>query len=181
MAGYPDDERSRDEVVFDLIKRRYDSELTRINDLDAKGHNLIGYVSVIVGLLVGVGTFQILGKLSSPEYYIPYFLGIFLLLSSLIVALTAVKITSWMTVPDVKRLRDEYLKSNYLYGTVISRVMGTMTDAVVEMEDKSDVKARRINWSWYILIAGLVSVVSYVVIFSSTCHITGRIMFQISG
>jgi hypothetical protein len=52
--------------------------------------------------------------------------------------------------------------------------MGTMTDAVVEMEDKSDVKARRINWSWYILIAGLVSVVAYVVIFSFTCHITGN-------
>jgi hypothetical protein len=31
---YPDDERSRDEVVFNLIKRRYDSELARINDLD---------------------------------------------------------------------------------------------------------------------------------------------------
>jgi hypothetical protein len=170
--SYPDDERRRDEVVFDLIKRRYDSELARTDKLEGKGHNLIGYVSVVVGLLVGVGTFQILGKLTRPEYYIPYFLGIFLLLCSLIVALTAVKITQWNAVRDVKRLKEEYLKPKYLYETVISKMTGAMADAVKKMEEKNKTKAVRIEWSWYILVAGLVSVVAYVVIFTSTCHTT---------
>lgn len=169
---YPDDERSRDEVVFDLIKRRYDSEFARMDNLDEKGHNLIGYTSVVVGLLVGVGTFQILGKLSRPEYYVPYFLGIFLLLSSLIVALAAVKITQVPAVPEVKFLLERFLKPDYLYGTVISRVMRAMVDAVKKMEEKNNTKALRIECSWYILIAGLVSVVAYVVIFTSTCHTT---------
>jgi hypothetical protein len=38
------------------VNRRYDSELARSRDLDGKAHNSVGYISVIVGLLLGSGS-----------------------------------------------------------------------------------------------------------------------------
>lgn len=51
-----DKEIKRYEFMFDLVKRRYDSETTRSRDIDGKAHNSVGYVSVIVGLLLGSGS-----------------------------------------------------------------------------------------------------------------------------
>ena len=65
-------------------KRRYDEELARGKSLDGKASNLIGYVSIVTGLRVGLGAFSNLEKLAAPEYYIPYLLGVSALLGSII-------------------------------------------------------------------------------------------------
>ena len=42
-------------VIFELIKRRFDNEGERTNSLDGKAGNFVGFVSVVVGLLLGGG------------------------------------------------------------------------------------------------------------------------------
>lgn len=74
----------KEELLLDIVKRRYDAELQRTKDLDTKAGNLIGYVTIVTGLIVGLGTFSILEKLSFPQYYIPYLLGVGALLFSII-------------------------------------------------------------------------------------------------
>ncbi len=49
----------RDVLIFELIKRRLDNEWRRINDLDSKANNLVGFVSVVISLLLGAGNFRI--------------------------------------------------------------------------------------------------------------------------
>jgi hypothetical protein len=71
-----EDEKDKHDIVFDLMQKRFDYEMQRISDLDDKAGNLIGYTTIVTGLIVGLGTFDILDKLSRPEFYIPYFGGI---------------------------------------------------------------------------------------------------------
>ena len=40
-------------LIFDLIKRRFGGEIYRANELDSKAGNMAGFVSVVIGLLLG--------------------------------------------------------------------------------------------------------------------------------
>ena len=46
----------RDDLIFDLIKRRFDSETDRLNNLDSKASSLVGFVSIVVSLVLGGGS-----------------------------------------------------------------------------------------------------------------------------
>ena len=54
---------------FKLVKRLYDEGFKTKRVLDDKGSNLIGYITIVTGLLIGLGTFSIFDKLSLPQYY----------------------------------------------------------------------------------------------------------------
>ncbi len=77
----------RDDLVFELIKRRWDSISQHTSTLDTKAASLIGFVSIVVGLLVGGGTFEVSEIASLYFLYIPYFASIAFLLSSIIFGL----------------------------------------------------------------------------------------------
>ncbi len=156
----------RDELIFDLIKRRYDSELQRANSIDSKGGNLIGFVSVVVGLLIGLGGFQTLNQLKEPEYWAIYFGGIVLLLLSIVFCLYAVKVRKWTFVPNAKYLWDKYTEEPYR--KVIRRNAAEMASAVEEMEEANNDKAEWVDISWFLLIVGLTIVFIFLVVVSAT-------------
>ena len=160
------DNAKKEELLFDLVKRRYDSELERIRDLDDKAGNLIGYVTVVTGLLIGLGTLDILDKLARAEYFVPYFAGIILLLLSLVLSLVALKVSKWTVSPDIDTIHSILRDSAYKYRTVIRQGIMRMGEVVLEIEKKNNEKARIIAWSWYCLIAGLVGIFLYVIIFT---------------
>jgi len=99
-----DEARRKDELVFSLIAKQYDDQLQRKRDLDGKAGSLIGYVTIVTGLLIGLGTFAILGSLSKPQFYFPYFIGIASLIVSIVFSLLAVRIRKWSAVPDSRKL-----------------------------------------------------------------------------
>ena len=74
-------------LLLDLVRKRYDIELQSSKDLDNKAGNLIGYVTIVTSIIVGLGASSILGKLSEPVYSIPYLVGIASLLFSIILSL----------------------------------------------------------------------------------------------
>jgi hypothetical protein len=51
--SHEDTEIKRDDLIFDLIKRRFDAERDTSNNLDSKASSLIGFVSIVVGLVLG--------------------------------------------------------------------------------------------------------------------------------
>jgi hypothetical protein len=161
-----DDETKKEEILFDLVKRRYDSEWDRIRDLDDKAGNLIGYVTIVTGLLIGLGTFDILDKLSKPEYYVPYFGGIFLLILSVVFSLLALKVSKWSASPDIDTIQSMLKDSEYEYTTILRQGIIRIGEVVLEIEKKNDRKANIIGLSWYCLIAGLIGTFVYVIIFT---------------
>ena len=100
-------------MIFELIKRRYDSEWNRVKDLESKANNLIGFVSIIVGLLLGSGTFKLSAALLYSLVSIPYFLGVGILLVSIEFALGAVRVRRYGALPDVRDLLDKYALEPY--------------------------------------------------------------------
>jgi hypothetical protein len=154
----------RDDLIFDLIKRRFDSEIERRNNLDGKASNLIGFISIVVGLLLSTGTIEIATLKLELSLLVFYFVGIGLLLISIGLALCSFRVRSWIVVPNVQTLINKY--TNVDFGEVLKRIAGEMAKAVIYSEKQNDDKAKLIEWSWYLLISGLtvmfIFIISYI-------------------
>ena len=48
-------------------------EFQILKDYDTKAGTLVGYVTLMIGLVVGLGTFTLLDKLTKLEYIVPFF------------------------------------------------------------------------------------------------------------
>jgi hypothetical protein len=153
------DDTKRDDLILNLTMKRYDTELQRISDLDSKANNMTGYVSIVISLLVGTGTFGVLGKLSISTYYVPYFIGLVLLAVSFLFALSAIAIRKYEFVPKPETLIDEYLTEKSR--VVTRKVLATIVAAVTEIREKNEDKALKIRFSWGFLIAGLIGIIMF--------------------
>ncbi len=167
----------RDKLIFDLVTRRLDSEWQRINDLDTKATNLIGFISVVVGLLLGAGTFKLSTLSQNTPLSVVYFIGVGLLLVSIGLALGGFKVRKWHDVPNTRYLIDNY--TSLPYDEVLKRNAGEMANVVTEMEITNNKKARLINTSWYLLISGLSVVFIFIILFILTGEV--KINGQQSG
>lgn len=178
MIDKESDEFKKGEIAFDLIKRRYDSELSRISDLDGKAGTQIGFISVVLSLIIGVGTFDFLDKLTEPKFFLPYFIGIGLLLFSFVFSLFAVKVREWNWAPNTSKLFEEGFSRPFHAWNIMLRTSKAMNDAVIDMETKNNTKAKNIARSWYFLIGGLAIIILYVIVvlFSGTNSDTTTIM-----
>lgn len=189
---WPDqDQKERDLMIFDLVKRRYDSEWQRINNLDSKANNLIGFISVIVTLLLGAGTLQVQQFLSNSNKWL-FVTGIGFLVASLCASLWAFKVRRWKIVPHVdtlvpwegdpnletsgqglagtlagrtKRSRPRIDYTQYTYRDLLQKNAGQMSKAVLNAEKKNDHKAKCIQISWGLLITGLIFSSVFVALF----------------
>jgi len=165
--------QKRDDLIFELIKRRFDGEKERTNSLDAKAGALVGFVSVTVGLLLGSGSllsgaqvFKISIFFSHPVLAVIYFIGVATLLFSIGTALTALRVRRWVDIPNVQTLIEKY--TTLSYSEVLQRNAGEMAKAVLNAEIQNNNKAKLIECSWYLLIAGLCIVFISVIIFAAT-------------
>lgn len=156
---------TKEQLLLDLVKRRYDAEWQRAKDLDGKAGSLIGYVTIVTGLIVGLGTFSILGKLSVPLYYTPYFIGIASLLLSIVISLFAIKIRSWEFSPRILDLQEYYKDIKRDYTSITVTVFFSMAQAVRNNSKNNELKAFRISISWICLVIGIGSMVVYAGIF----------------
>jgi hypothetical protein len=155
--------------LFDTVQKRYEFELQRSKDLDTKGGNLIGYVSVVTGLILGLGTFGLLGKLTEMKYFALYFGGVAALAASIGFALYAAKATKFEFRPDYDVVKD-YLSAPsgriLNYCQFIRELTQDMTLAFTANSVTNDNKGNRILVSWLCLIVGIILLFSYVVAFS---------------
>ena len=163
------DNIKRNDLIFDLIKRRFDSEIERTNNLDGKASSLVGFISIVVGLVLGNGsllsgadTFDLNILLSNYIIAIFYFVGVAFLLLSVGSALVALKIRRWSTVPNVETLINEY--TDKAYEEVLKRNAGEMAKAVIESQNQNENKAKFVKLSWNFLLVGLIIVFLAVII-----------------
>jgi hypothetical protein len=151
----------RDEFIFELIRKRMDDEFERINNLDNKANNIIGFTSLIVGILVGIGTLEIF-KIELYYSFI-YLIGIGILLTSILYSLWAFKMRKWTVVPKVQTLIAKY--TTLEYEEVLKRNAGEMAKAVLILEKNNDEKAKFLILSWYSLISGLSVLFIFIIVY----------------
>lgn len=171
MTLSPEDiSRKRDELIFDLIKKRYENELDRIRNLDNKASNIVGFVSVGVSLLLGGGSIISGGGILKSSIFMSnhllggiYFTGVGFLLLSIGSSLTSMRIRKWSIVPNVQTLISDYIQRPYI--EVLQRNAGEMAKVVMEIEVQNNKKAKLIEFSWSLLMIGLCIVFVTAIVF----------------
>ena len=155
-------EERRDELLFELVKFRFEQEWARVKDLDDKSSNLVGFVSIATSFLLGIGTvtFTSLQKLSGLLFLI-FFVGMGLLIISIFFGMMALKVRKWDLVPDPLVLLSKYKESSFL--ATIRRTGGEMVKVTNEIVVKSNSKAAHIDHAWYTLVGGLIAVFIFVI------------------
>jgi hypothetical protein len=93
----------RDEFIFQIIQKRLDGEISRIDKPDSKANNLTYFVSLITGLLLGSSSFNLSFFIEFNHKYLQlYFIGIVSLLLLLVFALIPTRIQNWTIAPDIR-------------------------------------------------------------------------------
>ena len=169
----PDDTKDnldkKKELLVDLARSRYDGEWQRTRDLDGKAGNLIQFVSIVTGLLVGLGTFSVLEKLSLPQYAVPFFIGVGYLLTSIIMSLVALLTMKWQFSPGVDKLEMwNKNKDTDAYRIVAKDVVSSLIQAVCINFQNNERKAALVGMSWFFLIFGIGAFVIYIAVFAGT-------------
>jgi hypothetical protein len=171
-ASKHDDDRDRDELIFDLIKRRVETELNRTNNLDSKAGSIVGFVSILAGLLLGGGSLLFGGQMNNLHFDLTdiksnlYFFGVALLLLSIGLSLFALRVRKWIAVPNVTTLIERYTELSY--EEVLKRNAGEMARSVTDSEKQNNAKGRYLEYSWTLLILGLIITFTSVILSSYT-------------
>jgi hypothetical protein len=161
----------RNDMILEFIKRRYDGEMEKITSSDSKASNLIGFVSVVIGLVVGGGAFKI-SVIAAQIYLWPfYFGGVVLLLLSIFFGLRSFIIRNWKVAPEVQALLDILMDTTtpyteQQYGIILKASAKAMVEATTHTELKNKAKADYIYSSWRFLIIGLVLMGIFLAIFA---------------
>ena len=136
------------------MQKRYEYESQRIKDLDAKAGNLIGYVGIITGLILGLGPFGLLEKFDQNEILYLYLAGVTSFSISICLALYAVKITSYQFRPDYEYILEILQLKFSNYCEVITKHILNMAVALEMNRQTNNTKAKRIRLSWFFLLLG---------------------------
>ncbi len=164
------DDGDRDELIFDLIKGRIETELKRTNNLDSKAGSIVGFVSIVAGLLLGRGSLLLGGEINDLRFNLTditsslYFFGVALLLVSIGLSLFALRVRRWIAVPNVTTLIERYTELSY--EEVLKRNAGEMAKSVRDSEKQNNTKARYLEYSWVLLILGLIITFISIIIFN---------------
>lgn len=153
-------EGERDKLIFELIRERFDQEWSRIGELDDKAANIIGFVGIIAGFLLGIESLILVQTPTlNALLVILYLLGIGFLMVSMILGLMAYRVRRWEVVPNVRVLIEEYTTKTHT--EVLRRVAGETSLVVQQIKDQSNEKAGLIRRAWAFLILGLTTVLIY--------------------
>lgn len=147
--------KERDELIFDLVKGRYEGEIQRWDGLDSKAGSLIGFFSIVTSLTLAAGSFNLQGVLGDRDILVAFFLGIGLLLTSIVFSLVCFRIRETTFVPNTEYLFHKYGKGLVTYRHTLRKTCGEMSKAVVDFELTNNDKANWIGRSWTLFVISL--------------------------
>ena len=187
--SYTQNEKENENKLFDLAEKRYNFELQRIKDLDSKAGNLVGYVGIVTSLIIGLGTFNLLGKLSTPGYYALYFGGIIALASSIFFSVWAIKVRKFRFNPQRSDIMHFYNNPSIEYRILLRTNIFEMSKAFYENWETNNKKGMWILISLICFIAGILLLLSYAGVYtydheilnSSRIQNTTKIVYQLDN
>jgi hypothetical protein len=154
-----------DEFIFGLVQKRMYDELDRFDKLDSKANGLITLSGVLAGFFLGVITneFPSLSKFPISDVLL-LFVGVGLLIASVVVSLTAIRVRRFDLVPDPKALIDGYKSKSYL--ETLRPVTVEMSSVQEELVKVNNQKAGSVDTAWNLLVGGLgVTFIFVIVVF----------------
>ena len=157
--GRPDgantEQKEREALILDLIRERVQREWGRLDGLDNKANQTGTIATVVLAFLVSVLTLEH-QSLQGAEVLskILLYLGLGLLILSLLFALLAMRIRRWPDAPNPQALIDYYGDSPVSEVTQV--VASNLADVAMRVSTKNDSKGVLVEYSWSSLIAGII-------------------------
>jgi hypothetical protein len=93
---------------------------------------------------------------------VPYFVGIGLLLGTIVFSMLSVRVKGYSSVPTTPDLRKALVDDNWKYRTIIRQYNVAAMDAIETNHIMNERKALWIRFSWSCLIGGLIAITIYV-------------------
>lgn len=147
-----------DSLVYELLKDRYNSEMERIDSLDQKANNTIGFAGIILSFVSAAGVYLIKDVPKSSNFYIIYsslfLLGIIMLGISIFFALRACSVKDYDMFPEdpdpfIKKL--EKVKRE----TIVNSLPAAYRSVLNNNRPRIDEKAEFLKRSFKYLSAGI--------------------------
>lgn len=157
----------KDEFTYGLLKESYAEEIERRKELDGKSSSLMAYVSIIIGLTIDLGTSSFKDTKPISEYHPLFFVGVSFLITAVIFALVSLLLRKWTVVPNIGALMKDNDDPIIDTGSIIDSQIAELIPAITNNRKKNDSKAKLIIVSWGFLVAGLVTLVYFLVILST--------------
>lgn len=156
-------------LILGLVRERYDRELESANKLDDESRQLIGSVLVVIGFLLGAGAIDLLSFSSWSS--VLYFVGIIVLIISIVLAYKAIRHSrayyepdpKGKLKPDIERLLIEKA-SPRPYLTIARGQILSIIEIIRNNENINRTKAHLISTAWFFLIPGLSMVVLFIIV-----------------
>jgi hypothetical protein len=168
MEGEKDDSIKKADAGFELIKKLLENEFQDLKDFDSKAGTIVGYVTLMTGLLVGLGTFSLLEKLTKPELFIPFFAAIISFIATIIFSLFSIKLVTYKDAPGVDFIKDSINDPDKDYDQFTKEMISAMGSAIEENKSTNKRKAKLIKISWRLLILGFLLLIIFAGIYFGT-------------
>ena len=149
------DRLKEEELILDIAKSRYENALSRWASLDNKASNLIGYVTIVTGLLIGIGTIDLFEKIDSAISFILFFGGLGFLILTIIFSLITIKLKKYAITPSLEDLQRIFDDTRFEYRTIIRQIIISILPALKKLEETNSNKAVWLGWSWYFLVTAI--------------------------
>jgi hypothetical protein len=159
-------ENAVDEKLYEFAEKRYNFEMQRAKDLDGKAGNIIGYVSIITALTLGLGTIEIIEKVTRVELFYLFFGGVLALVVSIISSLFVVKVRRFQIRPNYENLEFFFNQLQPDYLTLLRNNASDLIKAFKENFKVNESKAFRLLLSWIFLIIGIALLLLFTTIFT---------------
>ncbi len=150
-GNYSNNLNEKDKYIYELVFSRFNLEWTRLNDLDSKAGNIIGFASLIIALEINFIS-ENFNKIQADETYIMNFYliiaSVVFLIWSLCLGFASSSIKKWKVVPETNHLITSYAaQEDKSYIETLVQVTKELNFAIEENKKKSEDKALYVNYS----------------------------------
>ena len=147
----------KDTFVYDTLVKRFEHHIEIRESLDNKANNMIGYITIIIGLLIGLGAFDLFTK--TTEFKLSYYFyisGIIALLLSIILSLLCVKISKYMIYTKLEELEADWENPRQNSMQVRISLIRKLFASINIVMDGNKRKVKLLLGCWISLVAGII-------------------------
>jgi hypothetical protein len=140
-----DDNRKKVELSYELIKKTYDDEFQMLKDYDSKASSIVGFVTIMTGLLVGLAPFSLLDEPSEPDYYMyaPYFTAIGFFLATIIFSLWTIKLRRYEHAPTSQFVKKRLQTKDKKYESMTKEILFELEKSTSENRAENYEKSKK--------------------------------------
>lgn len=142
-----DEEKQRDELIYEVIVDRYHQELQRTSDLDSKANNVTGFSGILITLIATIAAYLLKG-----HYPLLFLIPLIILIISAIFGLLAYRVKTYSAIEPKEFIKEYYDKPKT---KVLQDYTATIAQNTMDNHNVHEEKANLIKWAFIFLVLAI--------------------------